>query len=214
MLAIVNCYLNAGIVPSGFKHVMVQSLLKKPNIDPNDPSNFRPISKLSFFSKILEKVLISLFLNSVNKLDKFQSGFRALHSTKSALLKVYNDILFIIDSGSCALLILLDLSAAFNTIDHGILIVRPENRVGLQGAVLSWLKSYLTKRTFTVKLGALFSIPPPAVQAGARRTWHFGKLRHTELCQDGHCSTAGGCRHNEPLGFLTILVCAGSVKVC
>ena len=147
MLAIVNCSLYTGVVPSGFKHAVVQPLLKIPNYDPNDLSNYRPISKLSFISKILEKVVaqkIFSFLNSFNILNKFQSGFRAIHSTESALLKVYNGILLTTDSGSCALLILLDLSAAFDTIDHGILIDRLENVVGLQGSVLSWLKSYLT----------------------------------------------------------------------
>ena len=92
-------------------------------------------------------------MNNFNLLDKFQSGFRAIHSTESALLKVYNDILLCTDSGSCAILVLLDLSAAFDTIDHDSLLQRLEHRVGLEGTVLSWFTSYLTDRTFSVNLG-------------------------------------------------------------
>lgn len=76
-------------------------------------------------SKLLEKgVYLQLpsYLNSLNILDKFPSGFRSLHSTESALVKVSNDILISLDSGTCAVLVLLELSAAFDTIDRGILL--------------------------------------------------------------------------------------------
>ena len=156
ILAIINCSLSNGTVPSSFKHAIVQPLLKKPSLDPSDPQNFRPISKLPFLSKILEKVVfqqLSSHLKNCNILDKFQSGFRALHSTESALLKVFNDILLTVDSGSCAVLLLLDLSAAFDTIDHNILLARLHDKVGLRGSVLNWFRSYLEDRTFCVKVG-------------------------------------------------------------
>ncbi len=117
-----------------------------------------------FITKILEKVVfyqISAYLNITKTFDKFQSGFRALHSTESALLKVHNGILLSIDSGSCAILVLLGLSAAFDTIDHDILLKRLEDEVGLQGLVLKWFISYLTERTFSVKLGNCSSSPAP-----------------------------------------------------
>ena len=69
--------------------------------------------------------------------DKFQSGFRSRHSTESALLRVHNDILGALDSKRSAVLVLLDLTAAFNTVDHAILIFRLQHAVGLQGAVLN-----------------------------------------------------------------------------
>ena len=156
VLNIVNSSLSNGVVPSEFKCAIVQPLLKKPNLDFSDLKNYRPISKLPFMSKILEKVVltqISAYLASSDILDKFQSGFRSRHSTESALLKVHNDILLSLDNGSCAILVLLDLSAAFDTIDHGILLRRLEVEVGLQGKVLEWFRSYLTGRSFTVKLG-------------------------------------------------------------
>ena len=85
--------------------------------------NFRPISKLSYLSNVLEKTVLSelsSFMNQNNLFDKFQSGFRAHHSTESALLKVTNDLLLTTDTGDCAILILLDLSSAFDTVDHSI----------------------------------------------------------------------------------------------
>ncbi len=98
-------------------------------------NNYRPISKLSFISKVLEKVALSQlpsYLDTFNILHPFQSSFRALHSTESALLKVTNVILLSIDSGSSAILILLDLSAAFDMVDHDILLQRLECVVGVQ----------------------------------------------------------------------------------
>ncbi len=128
-----------GVFPESFKHAIVQPLLKGPHLDPTVYNNYRPISKLSFISKVLEKIALSQFtsyLDTFNILDPFQSGFRALNSTESALLKVTNDILLSIDSGSSAILILLDLSAAFDAVDHDILLKRLECVVGVQGLAL------------------------------------------------------------------------------
>ena len=128
--------LATGSVPTCFKHAVVQPLLKKPNLDPTLPSNYRPISKLPFLSKVLEKVILCQLLPHLhqnNILERFQSGFRAHHSTESALLKVSNDLLLSVDSGDCAVLILLDLSAAFDTVDHNILIDRLQCGVGVSG---------------------------------------------------------------------------------
>ena len=107
-------------------------------------------------SKMLEKsVLLKLqsFLNEQNILDIFQSGFKAFHSTESALLRVFNDLLVANDSGNSAILLLLDLSVAFDTIDHTILISRLEHCVGIKGTALKWFSSYLSSRSFSVRLG-------------------------------------------------------------
>ena len=76
----------------------------------------------------------------------FQSGFRPFHSTETALTKVVNDLFVSLDSGHVCILSLLDLSAAFDTIDHKILLDRLENLVGIKGQALSWFRSYLTDR--------------------------------------------------------------------
>ncbi|XP_073786402.1 uncharacterized protein [Danio rerio] len=90
VLSIVNSSLSTGIVTSSFKHAVIQPLLKKANLDVSDMKNFRKISKLPFISNILEKVVsvqLNEFLANNNIFDKFQSGFRARHSTESALLR-------------------------------------------------------------------------------------------------------------------------------
>uniref|UniRef100_A0A669EEK3 Reverse transcriptase domain-containing protein n=1 Tax=Oreochromis niloticus TaxID=8128 RepID=A0A669EEK3_ORENI len=82
--------------------------------------------------------------------EKFQSGFKSLHSTETALLRIFNDILLTLDSGSPAALLLLDLSAAFDTVDHDILLSRLEFHAGLKGSALQWFRSYLSERSFHV----------------------------------------------------------------
>lgn len=88
------------------------------NLNSSDLKNYRPISKLSFLSKILERVVfqqLSIHLNGNGIFDKFQSRFRAQHSTESGLLKVSYDLFLAVDSGKCAILVLLDLTAASDT---------------------------------------------------------------------------------------------------
>ncbi len=95
------------------------------------------------------------FLMRNKILDRFLSGFRAGHSTESALLRVSNDYLRSADSGSRVVLLLLDLTAAFDTVDHNILILidRFRNQVGIQGLAVKWFSSYLKDRSFLVSLG-------------------------------------------------------------
>ena len=80
-------------------------------------------------------------------LDEHQSAYRAGHSTETAMLKIKSDINTIVDRGDSALLILLDLRAAFDTVDHTILLKRLKQSVGIQGTVLKWMASYLKDRT-------------------------------------------------------------------
>ena len=82
LLSIFNSSLIHGVFPSAFKHAAVKPLLKKPKLDPSDVNNFRPIPKLSFLSKVFEKVVSSqllTFMAQNNLFERFQSGFRALH---------------------------------------------------------------------------------------------------------------------------------------
>ncbi|XP_032879310.1 uncharacterized protein LOC116974699, partial [Amblyraja radiata] len=166
VLTIINSSLCSGVVPINFKHAVVQPLLKKTGLDQTDLSNFRPISKLPFISKIMEKVVyaqLKLFLDEHNIREVFQSGFKAMHSTESALLRVFNDILLANDSGNYVVLVLLDLSAAFDTVDHGILISRLQHQVGICGSALGWFRSYLADRTMRVSLADFESSSTPLV---------------------------------------------------
>ena len=73
-----------------------------------------------------------------------QSGYRHYHSTETAVTKVYNDLLLAADDGEVSALCLLDLTAAFDTVDHDVLMLRLERQFGLRGVVLQWFRSYLT----------------------------------------------------------------------
>ena len=92
---------------------------------------------------------------------RFQSGFKTLHSTETALLRVFNDILLANDSGDYVVLVLLDLTAAFDTVDHDILVSRLQHLVGICGTALEWFRSYLADRTMCVSLGGSESRSAP-----------------------------------------------------
>ncbi len=154
---IINQSLQSGHVPSALKTAIIRPLLKKPTFDPQTLANYRPISNLPFLSKVLEKVVarhLQDHLKCNNIFEKFQSGFRSAHSTETALVRVTNDLLMTADAGSPSLLVLLDLSAAFDTVDHGILLNRLHHSVGLNNTVLCWFESYLTDRSESVAMGS------------------------------------------------------------
>ncbi len=145
LLAIINSSLPLGYVPKTFNWSVIKPLIKKTQLDPKDLVNYRPISNLPFLSKILEKVASSQLYSFLEKnyiCEDFQSGFRPFHSTETALIRVTNDLLLSSDHGCISLLVLLDLSAAFDTIDHNILLNKFENSVGISESALAWFKSY------------------------------------------------------------------------
>ena len=115
---IINKCLSTGLVPSAFREVLVIPLLKKSNAQ-TVLKNFRPISNLPFLSKILEKVAIdqmSSYCETRNLNEPLQSAYRRGHSTKTALLKICNDILSNMDKDEVTTMAMLDLSAAFDTV--------------------------------------------------------------------------------------------------
>ena len=150
---IINHSLQFGVVPDCYKKAIVTPLLKKQNLDRENLKNYRPVSNLPFLSKILEKVVLKQLKNHLainNLIEPFQSAYREHHSTETALLRIVNDILISCDGGEVSILTLLDLSAAFDTIDHSILCDRLSSNVGISGNVLSWFRSYLTDRSQSV----------------------------------------------------------------
>ena len=158
--SIVNESLSSGSVPDSFKHAVVGPLLKKQNMPPNELKNYRPVSNLPFLSKILEKVVLNQLkghLLKYNLLDSHQSAYREFHNTETALLKVHNDLICAADKNDISILAPLDLSAAFDTIDHHILLDRLRITMGLSGTVLSWFESFVTGRSQSVIVNCLQS---------------------------------------------------------
>lgn len=135
---------------------VIKPLLKKISLDATVLKNYQPISNLPFLGKVLEKVVyqqLTDFLLSNKAFDTFRSGFRPHHSTETALIKVTNDICLNTDAGKVSVLVLLDLSAAFDTVDHVILLQRLEDWLGITGTALNWFRSYLEDRRYFVEVG-------------------------------------------------------------
>ncbi|XP_058023921.1 uncharacterized protein LOC131190598, partial [Ahaetulla prasina] len=152
---IINASLVEGVFPAALKEAVVRPLLKKPSLDPAILGNYRPVSNLRFVAKVVESVVawqLPQYLDEAVYLDPFQSGFRPGHSTETALVALVDDLWRARDRGCSSALVLLDLSAAFDTIDHGILLHRLEG-LGVGGTVYRWFSSYLSDRSQTVLTG-------------------------------------------------------------
>ena len=140
---IVNKSLKEGVFPSAFKTAHVIPLLKKPSSDKNDLKNYRPVSNLSFISKVVEKVVASRLLTHVELNDLSnpnQSAYKKNHSTDTTLLKITNDISTNMERKRVTVLTLFDLSAAFDTIDHAALLKLLSSWFGISGIALDWIQ--------------------------------------------------------------------------
>ena len=157
---IVNLCLTTGFFPISCKSSIVIPLIKKPGLDQEMLKNYRPVSNLSFLSKVIEKVnsiRISGHILDNNIVDSFQSAYRAGHSCETALLRVYNDIVTTVGQGNGSFLVLLDLSAAFDMIDHDNLFYILEKYVGIGGSALHLIRSYFSDRTQRVQIDGIMS---------------------------------------------------------
>ena len=152
-----NLSFTEGVFPHSFKLAAVSPLLKKAGLDQSLPSNYRPISNLNNISKILERLFLISFQSHVTSCPAFnrlQSAYRPRHSTETALIHTLNHIYSAADRGKPSLLVSLDLSAAFDTISHSILLSRLQSSFGTSGPALAWLKSYLSDRTQIIRIGS------------------------------------------------------------
>ena len=157
-----NASLREGILPASQKAAIITPILKKANLDADDVKSYRPISNLTFISKVIERIVaeqIKTFLAESNLMPPLQSAYRPGHSTETATLKVLSDILDATDSQKTTLLGLLDMSAAFDTVDFEILLRRLETSYRLSETVLKWLTSFVTGRTQAVSFDGNTSSP-------------------------------------------------------
>ena len=152
---IVMLSLESSTVPDEFKVAQVSPLLKKAGLDTELLSNYQPVSNLAFLSKIIEKVVaqqMTSYLNENNLDELLQSSYKKGHSVETAL---QSDIMLATDVGLVVVQVLLDLSAAFDTIDHSILLHRLKYRFGVSGPALEWFASYLSERYQYIRIGKL-----------------------------------------------------------
>ena len=121
---IVNYSIKEGSFPNCFKMAYVTPLQKKLSLDRNILKNYRPVSNLSFISKLIEKVVakqLNEFTSREGLLNINQSAYKSSHYTETALLRIQNDIALLVDSRKEVVLTLLDLSVAFDMTDHSLL---------------------------------------------------------------------------------------------
>lgn len=158
LVDLVNLSLTSHIFPDIEKRAIVKPILKGA-LDSQCLSSYRPVSNLTFLSKIIENAILEQLcehMELVEALPDNQSAYRRLYSTETALCAVVNDMQVLMDEGRCGILILLDLSAAFDTVVHDILL-RDCESLGIEGQALAFLKSYLQNRTYCVQIGDAFS---------------------------------------------------------
>jgi hypothetical protein len=157
---IVNKSLLNGEFPENLKTAIVRPLLKKSNLDIDDLSNYRPVSNIPYLGKIIEKAVCEQITNAAllsGNTELYQSAYTKNCSTETALLDVMNNIYQSTSKSHVVCLVMLDLSAAFDSVSHDILLNRLHYRFGFDGKVLDWIKSYLCNRTQKVTVNGEFS---------------------------------------------------------
>ena len=156
---IVNTSLQNGVFPDVYKTAIVVPRLKKPSLDPEEKANYRPISNLSFLSKIIERAAadqLMQYLTHNGLQEPYQSAYKPQHSTETLLAHVHNNILRDIAQKKVVLLALLDLSAAFDTVNHRLLL-EILGGLGIGGTALAWFTSYLSERQQKIKINDVMS---------------------------------------------------------
>ena len=156
---IVNISLSTGNL-EGVKRADIIPLIKSHGLDPNIFKNYRPVSNLTFIGKLIERVVLKrlnqhLTDNNLN-IDN-QSAYKQNNSTETLLIRITNDILIASDKKSAVVVMLIDLSAAFDTVDHTLLLKILKNEIGLRGTVLKWFESFLRGRSQRVRIGEVIS---------------------------------------------------------
>src|SRR5664279_1941373 len=225
-----NASFDQRVLPASQKKAITVPLLKKPTLDSSDLNSFRPISNLSFVSKIVERVADSRFVEHVEKnslFPVFQSAYRVHYSTETALVRVHNDMVSVIDNGEVGGLVLLDMSSAFDTVDHQVMLDVLHRRFDVRDAALDWFRSYFSDRTQVVAIGSSVS-RERSLTTGVPQGSGFGPRAYVAYSEDvvdvlvKHCAShhlfaddIQGSAHNKPQDASSVARvledCVGSV---
>ena len=153
------------------KGALLHPLLKKLDLDLLQFKNYQPISNLTFISKLVERAVCEQLMDhthKTSKLEDLQLAYRSDHSTEMALLKIKVDILENMDNQCVTGILLLDPSAAFDTVSKDILINHLHHWFGINGTPLAWINDYLSNCTQKVKMGNTESSPAVLAQGVPR----------------------------------------------
>ena len=164
---IICASLSSGSVPPDFKKAVIIPIIKNPHIDSLYPSNYRHISNISIYSKILERVISSQLITylTTNTIPNiFQSTYLPHKSTEFALTLITSDLLSGLNNNRGSILVLLDISSAFDTLDHNVIIHRLST-IDITGIAINWFTSYISNRSTTVRINS-HSSPPRSITHG------------------------------------------------
>ena len=153
--AIVNLSMQSSVFPECLKEALVKLLLKNITMELTD-RNYRPVSNLQFTGNLIEHVVTNQLNEHITRnghMELMQSAYRSGYSMETALLKVHDDMLRALDNQEVMCLVLLDLSATFDMVDHVILLRHLESNFGITDTALAWIRSYLSDHSQKVVVG-------------------------------------------------------------
>ena len=156
---IANLSINNGVFSEKWKSATVKPLIKSQS-KAAIHQNYRPVSNLTFLSKVVEKITLNQFTQyceGYHLLPDYQSAYRKFHSCETSLIKLVNDRLWAMEKQEVTAMTVLDLSVAFNTVDHDLLLAVLNRRFGVKGTALKWYEQYLKLRKFKVAINNTYS---------------------------------------------------------